>query len=61
VKFAPDPSIVIQLGVEEPPIVMIVASTEEAQDRVTYWVRSQPELVDLVQLALDLRNEARSA
>ena len=59
--YAPTPPSSSQIGVEESaPFVFVVASTDQGEARITHSVRSQPDLVDLVQRALDLRNEARA-
>lgn len=57
---APNPSIVITIGVESSPVVMVVAQTQELEARIRDWVRSQDDLSDLVQRALDLHSEARA-
>lgn len=59
--YSRDPSIVIQVGVEErAPVVFIVASTKELEGRIVDWVRSQDELAELVERALEIRDEARA-
>lgn len=56
------PSIVIELDVEtKVPKVLVVATDEQGEARIMDWIRSQDALVELVEHALEIAEEARAA
>jgi hypothetical protein len=56
------PAVVIELLVEErAPRVLVCAMTDGQEARIVDWIRSQDDLADLVQRALELAEEARAA
>jgi hypothetical protein len=55
------PAIVIELGLETPPRVLIHCGNDSEETRVIDWIRSHDELAELVARALELAAEARAA
>jgi hypothetical protein len=55
------PAIVIELGLETAPRVLIHSMNESEGTRVIDWIRSRDELADLVVRALELAEEALAA
>jgi hypothetical protein len=57
----PHPAIVIEIPVEAAPRVFMHGTTDGDEARVLDWIRSQDELAELVQRALELAEEAKAA
>jgi hypothetical protein len=55
------PAVLIELGLEAAPRVLVHAMNESEEARVVDWIRSHDELAELVVRALELAEEARAA
>ena len=56
------PALIIRLTIEDQaPSVYVIAQNEEEQERLLDWVRSQHNLHDLAERALEVRDAARDA
>jgi hypothetical protein len=55
------PAVLIVLEIEAAPRVWISAASDTEELRVRDWLKSQSELADLVETAIDLAEEARAA
>jgi hypothetical protein len=55
------PAVLIELGLESAPRVLIHSMNDSEEARVHDWIRSHDELADLVARALELAEEARAA
>lgn len=55
------PAVIIELGVESRPRVLVLAGNESEEHRVWDWIRSQDELDEIVAKALELACEGRAA
>jgi hypothetical protein len=55
------PAIVIELGLESAPRVLIHSMNDSEQARVIDWIGSHDALAELVARALELAEEARAA
>jgi hypothetical protein len=55
------PAVIIELGVERRPRVLVLAGYESEEARVWDWIRSQGDLRELVDKALELAAQAPAA
>jgi len=55
------PAFFIKLGLEARPQVFSDVNSDAEEARVLDWIRSHPELAELVQRALDLQGEEPAA
>jgi hypothetical protein len=56
------PCVVIEVEFERPaPRVRVVCMNSSEEDRLSDWLKSQGELLDLVCRAIELEQEARAA
>lgn len=55
------PAVLIELGLESAPRVLIHSMNDSEQARVVDWIQAHGELAELVARALELAEEARAA
>jgi hypothetical protein len=60
-SIARAPSVTVVLELERAPVVLMDALNEGEAERLTDWIRTHDEYVDLVQQAIDLSRWQRAA
>lgn len=55
------PAVVIRIELEAPPRVVVDALHEGEYDRLGDWLRSHPDLLDLIRRARDLEQREQAA
>jgi hypothetical protein len=60
-RLAAAPAVVIRLELEAPPRIYCDVMTEAAGGRLTDWLASHPDYLELVNRAIELGERARAA